>query len=120
MLRGNPNHSLDQTILFDLANRRTQHALAIAQHGDTVAYLVDFLQMMGDVEDTNSTHFESANPVKQALNCCFLQRCRRLIKNQEACADRKGAGDLDYLALLNGEVSCKAIDVQIEAPESMT
>src|SRR5207237_10899332 len=39
-----------------------------------------------------------------------------LVANQEALADGKCTGNLDHLALLNGEVPCEAVDVQVEAP----
>ena len=68
LLRGNPDHSFDQAVLLDLADRRAQHALAVAQHGDSVAHVIDLLQMMGDVEDTDPATFETADPFKQAFD----------------------------------------------------
>src|SRR5256885_2115161 len=86
-LRGDPDHSLDQALLLDLADRRAQHALAVAQHGDPVAHLIDLLQVMGDVEDSDPAPFEPADTFKQAFDGGLLQRCRGLVEDQEARAD---------------------------------
>src|SRR5579859_4351603 len=89
---------------------------AVAQHSNLVAHLIDFLQVMRDVEDTNPTRLESTNTFKQALNGRLLQRCCGFVENQEARANRKGARNLDHLALFDRKVTGEAIHVQIEAP----
>ena len=86
-LWGDPDHSLDQAVLLDLADRRTQHALAVAQHGDPVAHIIDLLQVMGDVENTDPAPFEPADTFKQAFDGGLLQRCCGLVEDQEARAD---------------------------------
>src|SRR5579872_7038768 len=71
---------------------------------------------MGDVEDTDPAPFESANTFKQTFDSGLLQRCSGFIENQKASTNRKSPCNLDYLTLLNGEVPCEAVDIQIEAP----
>src|SRR5579884_964296 len=92
LLWDSSNHCLYQPILFDLAHRRVQHALAVAQHSDPVAYLIDLLKVMGDVEDTNPALFEAADSLKEAFDSSLLQRGRWFIENQErAPTDRARA-----------------------------
>ncbi len=116
VLRCGSDHRLDQALLPDLADRRTQHALAVAQHGQAITDLIDLFQVMGDVEDADPAAFEPADPFKQALDGGLLQRGGRLVQDQEARADREGARDLDHLALLDGEGLCETVNIQVEAP----
>ena len=110
-LLSDANHCFDQAILRELADGRADHARAVAQHRHAVTDVIDFFEVMGDVEDTHPARFEASNPLKQALDGRLLQRCGGFVENQKARAARKCAGNLDNLALLHGQVSRKAIHI---------
>ena len=109
------DHCLDQAILRDLAHRRVQHARAVAQHRDAVADIVNLFQMVRDVENADPALFEPANTLEEALDGGLFQRSSWLVEDQEARADRKGAGNLHDLALFHGKVAGAPVDPVVDA-----
>src|SRR5690606_9803400 len=80
------------------AGRRGGHA-AVPQHNGMIGDLQRFFQMMRNVDDGHAPGGKIADDPEQNLDLRSRERRRRLVHDEDAAVDRKGAGDLDDLLL---------------------
>ena len=102
--------------MIELGHGRGDDPLPVAEHGRSVADLVDLLEMVRDVEDRDAARLDAADALEQPLDRVRLERRGRLVEDQEARADRERARDLDDLLLLDRELGGGLVDVEVEAP----
>src|SRR5260370_3250385 len=110
------NHRRDEIPLADVADAAGQDELPVAQHADALTDLVDLLQVVRDIQNSDAAFSQAAHALKQAVHSRLLERRRRLLQNQETRPDRKPARDLDDLPLLASHGRRLLVDVAVEAP----
>ncbi len=111
-----PDHRADELVLGQRRGRRRQDELAVAEHDDVVADLEDLLEMVRDVEDRDAAGDERAYALEQPAHAVAFERRGRLVEQQDARTSRERAGDLDDLALLDGERGALHVGVDVEVP----
>ncbi len=72
--------------------------------------------MVRDIQDPNPAVAQTLYALEESLDRSLLQRRSRLVENQEARADGQSAGDLNNLALFDGQPAGLLVDVDVEAP----
>ena len=78
-------------------------AFAIAQDGHTVGELEDFIEAMGDINDTNAAGAQIANDGEEEAGFVAGKRRGRFVHDDDAGAGTEGAGDFDELLFGHGE-----------------
>ncbi len=110
------NHCSYEMLVIELRHGCGDDPLAVAEHGRSIADLVDLLEMVRDVEDRDAARLHATDAIEQPLDRVRLERRRGLVENEEARADPERARDLDDLLLLDRELDGRLVDVEVETP----
>ncbi len=83
----------------DHVGRPAVDDLAVAHHRDAIGQLVDFVQPVRDIDDTDAITLELADEVEQLAYIGVLQRLRRLVEKEDFRIGGKRARDFDHMQL---------------------
>src|ERR1035438_2382220 len=111
-----PHHGGNQAVLGQLGHRGGQHQLAVPEHGDVGADIEDLLQVVGDVHDGHAGLAQLADAFEQPQHRAALEGRGGLVEQQAAGTRGQCPGDLDDLALLDGEAGAGGVGAYVEAP----
>ena len=103
-------------ILGQRRGRRGQDDLAVTQHDDVLTDLEDFLEMVRDIEDRHTARHEGAHTFEEPAYSVALECRGRLVEQEDPRTSHKRAGDLDDLALLDGECAALHTGIDVEVP----
>ena len=90
---------LDDLVERQLAHRRGDDVLAVAQDGRAVGDARDLVHAVRDVDDRDALGFERAKEGEQLLDLAARERGRRLVEDEDADVARDRLDDLGELAL---------------------
>src|SRR5256885_1129037 len=77
---------------------------AIAQDGDRIAEAKDFLQAMGDIDDSDAALFKLREQLEEMLTFASRKRTGGLIHDDYLCVRSEGGSNLDDLFLAGGKL----------------
>src|SRR5439155_2685912 len=110
------DHGVDHPLLGHVPQRVVRHHLAIPQHRNAAADLVDLLEMVRNVEEGHAVRLKAEDPLEEPRYLAALELGRRLVENDEARPLAKSPGDLDDLALLHRKVGGVEADIDLQPP----
>ena len=99
------NHHFDQAIFVDIADRVFADPFAIAQYGDPVADLEDFLQPMRDVDDAATIGTQLFNHPEQGAGFGIGQGIGGLVHDDDVRLERQRLGDFHHLLGADAEIT---------------
>ena len=109
-------HQADQLVDVQLAGGQGGDVAAIAQHGDAVADLERFFQVVADVDDGDAVGAQLAHDGEEVVDLADAQGRGRLVHDDEAGLLVQRLGHLDHLLLADAELVHRRarIDVQVQ------
>ena len=116
-----PEHRVHQVDAQQLAGEVLADELAVAQHGDPVADLVDLVEEVRDEQDRDAPLLEVADHAEQLGALLAVEARRRLVQDEDL--DLRGDRACDRDQLLDGERVASQqrgrVDVEAEAGEHL-
>ena len=109
------DHVADRRRRRHFAGRPGGDPAAIAQDRDPIGDLEDILHAMGDEEDRDAFAPQGLDDPEEATRLVSRQRCRRLVHDQDANAQRERLRDLEGLLRRDGETARRRADVEARA-----
>ena len=107
-----PDHQLQHFVPADLGDRFRPDDMTVAQDREGVRNLEDFVHPVRDVNDPNTLGLQAAYQYPQIFQLMGSQRCGRLIHRDHFGLAAGGFGDLNHLALGNGQPANGGPDIQ--------
>ncbi len=90
------------------------HISTIAQHRHFIAQAVDFLQVMGDVEDRQTLVPQALDDPQQLVDFALDQRHAGLVEHQDLRLANQRPGDLQHLALGAVQLAYQRVGGQLQ------
>src|SRR5260370_9239757 len=107
----------DEVRCGQLADRRGDHVLAVAQHGGPLTQVEDLLEAVADEEDGQAAVAQRADDREEALDLVQRERRGRLVHNQNARIQRQRFGNFDQLLVGHGQPAngclCRNRDLEL-------
>ena len=100
-----PDHGGNDRVQRKTFDRRGQHALAVAQHGDAIGESDDLVQTVRRVDDRDARLRQLPHDLEQGLAFRARKRGRRLVHDQDPRVQRQRLGDLDQLLFAYPELA---------------
>ena len=91
---------------------------AVAQHGHAVGELEDLRELVADVDDADAAVAQALDHDHQAADVGVGERRGRLVHDEDAGVLGERLGDLDPLAVGDGEGADLGVDVEVVAVEA--
>ena len=119
-VRPPPDHLLDDPVEADIGGGRFRDQHPIAQHGEGITDVQQFVQLVRDVNNRHILRFQFADNAEQHFDFGIAQRRSRLVHDQDADVLRQRFGDLDDLLLADAQIADRGfgIDVLFQAASS--
>ncbi len=86
-------------------HRRVGHRAAVAQHGDAIGQLEQFLEPVRDIDDADLPRAQPGDQLEQQARLVMAQRGGGLVHDQDAGLAGHGLGDLHHLLLAHAELA---------------
>ena len=100
------------------ADRKRPDVDAIAQHRNPIPYLLDLLQPVRDVDNSDPGLLQIRNRPEQCLRFAAAQRGRRLVHDEDFRIFRKSQGDFQHLLLRHRKVADLGLKIDIKVDSS--
>ena len=100
------DHALDDPVFRDFLGVTVERfdRATIAQDGDLIGNLADFVELVGDDERGHPLLAELHQKRQQCIGIRFVQRSRRLVEDQQLDLLRQRLGDFDELLLADADI----------------
>ena len=98
------HHHVRQLLLIGFAGVYRTNIPALAQHGDTVGHLHDFVELMGDKEDGLPLSRQILHDLHKLVDLLGRQHSSRLVKNKDLVIPVEHLQDLYTLLHTHGDV----------------
>jgi len=109
-------HGVDKFGSGDGVHRRREDVPGVAEDSHGLAQLEDLLEMVADVEKRDALLSQLPDAAEQPLHPGAVEPSCRLVEDHEPRSERQCAGDLDQLALLDGEAAGRRPHVDVHLP----
>ena len=115
------DHLFDDPGNRDVGGAGRLHQLAIAQHGDVIADLQEFIQLVRDVNDGDAAALQLVDHAEEHFNLGVAQGRGWLIHDQDANILRQRPGNFDDLLLADAQVADRGIrlDILFQPPHEL-
>ena len=110
------DHKSRHIVLFKLGHGFGRDMAAIAQHRHPVGNRLDFIKLVGNIQDRDPLFAQAPDLIKQDLDLAPGQNRGRLIQNQDIGFFRKRLGDLNHLTVRHRKIAnaCARIDITLQ------
>ena len=110
-----PGHQLDEFAFGDVARLDGGDLASIAEHGDAVADLLEFLDAVRHIDDADAGALEPADQREQVLRLGLGERGGRFIQNEQTHLGEERLGDLDHLLMGARQLADLLVGQDVEA-----